>query len=330
MAEDAPIPAILDYGRTPELTRPGDSWPGLRAQACCEIDGQPYMLYGGVLAPAVAPHLIRAPDPAKIREAVHRQGAHGALWSYDWDCGPSPWYFVACDNPKYSVESFPHQTTRNRTRSGLKRTEVRRVAADWLASNGYSVFAANFALYGAVPESAEQYRASMAASESTTEWWGAFCGTDLAAYTGVFFDSGASFISVDKFHPEFRSNYAMNALRFKVAHHYVVERGFRYLSGGPRALAHETSVAEVRVKMGWRLIYAKLGVYWTPKVSMARRALLLGARVPGASRLPIGGMLQKARTVDLSMRIAEACRRNECPPELDDEALTYIKSIKRD
>lgn len=321
---DVPKPAPPTV---PDVAQPGSCGPGLAAEACCEIDGQPWMRYQGMIAPAVAPDRIRPPNLASVKKAVAAQRALGAMWTYDWDCARTPYYYVLCDDPEYDISRFPSASTRTHTRAGLRRTEVRRVSAAQVADLGYAVYAANFALYpDDTPMTAEAFRAMVMGGAAHTEWWGGFCGSALAAINNVFFDGDAAFEGFSKFDPSLRNSYPANAVRYEAARHYLRDRGFRYYSGGARALTHQTSVAEMRLRMGWRLVYARLGLYLAP---LARLAVRLGPMLsygPLARSKFLASSRQKLDTARLLVRIADACASNTFPPDLDDGVTPHKQS----
>src|SRR5262245_6059472 len=111
----------------------------------CDIAGQSWVFYKGILTPAAPPHRTGPQDPAVIERAVAHHDAWGALWTSDWNSQRSPWFYMVCDDPGYSIDKISSASARRGTRLGLQRTQIRRTTADWIAANAFEVHDANFA-----------------------------------------------------------------------------------------------------------------------------------------------------------------------------------------
>jgi hypothetical protein len=274
------------------------------------------MLYRRMLAPAVASDLSRTPPRDAIAAEVRRHNALGAMWTYDWDCGPSPWYFVICDDPAYDVERIPRRKVRSSVRQGLRRTKVRRVEAEWLAAHGHGVYTASHSRYtNATPITSAEF-ASLIRSKHDSELWGGFVEDQLVAFGEVFEQDGAAFLGTIKFDPSHSNAKPSNSMELNLARHYVVERGCRYFTGGPRPLVHETTVDLFRYKMGWRVVYARLGLYLRAPLRMAL-ACGAGPMARWIGRIPaLGSVAHSVQSLSFMARIARACERGENPPDL--------------
>ncbi|MEE8170119.1 MAG: hypothetical protein V3T70_06185 [Phycisphaerae bacterium] len=283
-----------------------DSRPSrLAAQTCCQAVGLPWMRYKGMLTPALAPHRSRDVSQRDIARAIKAQRVFGAMWTFDWDCESAPYYYVVCSDPAYDVERIPNAQARRNTRLGLRRSELELVSAEWVADHCYGVYQAAFERYGnAAAESHAAFRATALETAGFSDWWVARSDSRPIAFAEVFFDGDAAFIGHIKFDYAERNKYPMNALEFTLGRHYVVERGFRYLSGGPLNVYHKTSVHDFRLRLGWRKAYCRLGVCWNMSIRSALRLRL--DRI--VQVVAPAGWRRKLETVQRMSQLADACR----------------------
>src|SRR4051812_5527602 len=93
----------LDGARTREAVVPaGGRYSALYPHVL--VDGQPWILYKGILTPFSLPHRSRPSSPQVIADAVSQYHSAGAIWTYDWDCQRTPWFYMVCDDPEYSID----------------------------------------------------------------------------------------------------------------------------------------------------------------------------------------------------------------------------------
>ena len=96
---------------------------------------------GGKMLLYFGPHLKETLSLHSVQALIHRKKAWGAFWNYGWDCGDEcPWYAYICDTPGYDLDKIKSGNSRKTIRRSLERCEVRKVAASWLADNGYETY----------------------------------------------------------------------------------------------------------------------------------------------------------------------------------------------
>jgi len=74
---------------------------------------------------------------------------------------------------------------------------------------------------------------------------------------------------------KFDPAYPMHALYYTIAHHYLKEQGYKEIDNGSRPLLHETNIGDFLLRLSWRKVYCRLGIYLTWPV----RAALSLARI---------------------------------------------------
>jgi len=252
----------------------------------------PWVRVHGLLIPDIPPHVPLDIDRAELAAIVVAQRAVGATWTFDWDCGPTDWWFGVCDDPAYDVDRLPNSNARRKVRAGLARTRVERVEAAWLVRNGYDLYMRAFDRYaGATMRSPEEFRQTIEGvrvhpGDLPWEFWGAFDENGrLVAAAYCRLQPPCLALSSALFDPGAKAGYPMNALYFEIARHYLRDRGFSYVQSGSRPLLHRTNVDDFRTGLGWRRCYAKLGVLVLPPLGLAARAWRTAR--PLVARLPL-------------------------------------------
>ncbi|MBN2445611.1 MAG: GNAT family N-acetyltransferase [Phycisphaerae bacterium] len=214
-----------------------------------------------------------------VKRMVRERRAWGAAWSYAWDCGvEGPWFTYVCDNPDYDLCEITSKSTRAYIRRGLHKCDVRQADLAWLAVHGYDTLsksATRYQNYSLASRQSFNRHMNALAQEGDYECFGVWVKDKLAAYAITRVFAHNVLLASTKFDPAYSSARPMYALYFVVARHYLVERGLREVVGGWRELMHETNIGEFRVKMGWRKVYCRLGLYLVPWF----RCALAAARV---------------------------------------------------
>jgi hypothetical protein len=256
----------------------------------------PWVRVGPFLLPDLPPHVPVEVDRLGLSITAARRGALGAFWPFDWDCGPTSWWYVICDAQGYDLDAIASKNARRDTRYGLARTDVRRVEPGWLAANGYELYLKATRRYaGHNPRNLEEYYGTILgvrthAGDPPWEFWGVFDRKDnLVASANCRLQAGCCIMSTATFDPDAGRLFPMNALYFTLARHYLNERGLSYLASGARPVSHDTRVEEFRLRMGWRKCHTRLGALLPPPIALGARAwdLLrpaLGRVIPLRSR----------------------------------------------
>jgi len=212
-------------------------------------------------------HLRDNLDLDAVKKWVHKKGALGAIWSYDYDCGQEgPWYHYVCDTIDYDVDKIKKKV-RYYVRRGLESCTVRPVECSWLADNGYDVYINAVSRYsGSVssePVDRESYRKEMRinSNKPNLEAIGVFVNKKLAAYATLFACGERVQIYTSQFDPAYSKTYPMYALYYTIAHDYL-KKGYKEIDNGSRPLLHETNIGAFLLRLGWRKAYCRLGIYF--------------------------------------------------------------------
>jgi hypothetical protein len=249
-------------------------------------------------------------DRAHIRAALRETGALLAQWTEGWDTAPCDWWYVCCDRKDYDISSL-RKAARYDVRRGLQQCQVRKVDAEWFASNGFPVYSAAFRHYGTTPgltetEFVDEFRAH--ATYPGRETWGAFMNDRLIAWESCIVIDDAVVSASAKCDPAYFIARPNNALVYVLTRHYLRERRLRYVTSGSRVLLHATNVQAFNEKMGYRKVYCPLRTELGSIV-----AFLTMLRLPGwARRLGLGtllrGPIDKLDAVAAAVRVSRSCQ----------------------
>ncbi len=219
-----------------------------------------------------------------VQEFVRQKRAWGAMWTYGWDSeSEGQWYRYICDIPDYDIEKIESKSTRKDIRRCLKQCAIKEVDLTWLAPNGYQTYINASRRYAHfVPLSKDRFEKNMLdlAEKSGYEAWGVFQEDTVIAYAIAQICDDSVQLLVAKFDPDYAKAYPMYGLYYSIAQHYLKQQKYRQVLGASRALLHETNIGDFRLKMGWRKVYCRLGLY----LVLRARLILFLAR---ALRIPI-------------------------------------------
>lgn len=224
-------------------------------------DDIPWVKDGWSLRPLAMPHRTVRVEVKQVRAAMRKVGAWVAIWNDVWDVAETEWWWVCATDPDYDIDSLPKKS-RQKVRAGLRRCEVRRVEPCWLADHGYDTYRSAFSRYedAAGPASRETFaqQVNADAEYQGREIWGAFKDGSLVAFASCILVEDAVAIARLKSDPDSLSSYPNNALIFSLTHHYLAERGFNYVTGGHRAISHDTDIGQFLERMGFRRVFCPL------------------------------------------------------------------------
>jgi hypothetical protein len=278
-------------------------WLRARGIRLYDVDGIPWMIYRRALIPAVVAPLFVSPPARALAVALRRSGGWLARFSTAPVTQPSPWWYVVCD--AYDPARLS-ANVRSKVSRGMRRCQVRRLEADWLAEHGYDCYAAAFARYGGPrPSDRTRFAANARATRNgPQEYWGVFAGARLAGYCQCIVEGDHACTNVFKYDPTQLGHYSSYALVHCLATHYVVERGIT-LNNSTRAIAHDTNVQDFLLRLGFRRRYGHLVVVYRPWLAALVRALYparhLVAALPDPPRAPLTGLM-----------FQESLRRQSC------------------
>ena len=283
------------------------------------IGGRPWRRSGRVLEPLGFPHLHdRAPpDRAALRGYLRRRPGVVARWTDRWDQGAqgSPWWWVCCDDPDYSVEAIRSKRGRRGIRRGLRSCVVEPMAPSRFVELSYPILVESLKRYGVARrhfpvERGYRDRWMRASEYGGRTFWGASVGGDLAAYAICSEADGGAIIGVTKSRRALRSHCPNNALLFELTRHYLRDRGLRFVTNGARTLLHPTEINSFLERMNYRRVPARLNLEFGPWISGPMRRWLLPVAGAVGRSLParfsgVGEALQALSLADELSRLSE-------------------------
>jgi hypothetical protein len=252
------------------------------------LDGVPWHLYGRALMPLAMPHIPIEVDRAGLREAMAQTKALLACWTTHWNgYDDSEWWWVACDQDEYDVETVTSPAGRQSIRKGLRSCSVSRVEAAEFRSLAYPIQRAALVRYGAKPPTESEWAGHVdhLSSYPGTEFWGAFYDGHLAAFVICLVIDGAVDLGSAKSDPDFHKHEPNAALFYTVCKHYL-GNGLGYVTNGSRTLSHPTAINAYLEKLGFRKIPCRVEVELSPVAKAIHAAgLVTWGRYAGFSKL---------------------------------------------
>jgi hypothetical protein len=145
---------------------------------------------------------------------------------------------------------------------------VRRVEPAQFAPLAYPILCAALLSYGERPPERAQFISKIrkSAEYPGTEYWGAFRGTDMAAFSTCRRVDDAITLGSTKSVPELHRYNPNAALFYTIAMHYLGS-GALYVTNGSRTLWHPTSINEFLLRLGFRRAYCRLNIEFSPLLS---------------------------------------------------------------
>lgn len=234
----------------------------------------PWHLYGRVLMPLTMPHIPLIVDRSHLRKVMSKCGALLACWTTDWDCaGATEWWWVACDQDNYGVETLPSSSGRRSIRKGLRECEVRLLDVEEFCDFAYPIYRAAIESYGAQSPDREAFARNVhgLACYEGTDFWAAFCENQMAAFTVCQIRDGAVDLSMAKSDPRFHRHEPNAALFYGLTRHYL-SGGIEYVTNGARTLSHPTTINDFLEKLGFRKVYCRVEVELSLTASLVNRS----------------------------------------------------------
>ncbi|MGD1042509.1 MAG: hypothetical protein ABR913_05530 [Sedimentisphaerales bacterium] len=202
---------------------------------------------------------------ADVKKFARKKGVLCLMWNYDHDyTKEGPWFRCICDKADYDISQIERKKIRYYIRCGLTKCTIRQVDFQWLADNGYNTYVNAASRYNNFTvETKERFRERMLAYKNVpnSEAFGAFVDENLAAFMTVFIYGDSVLNPRAHFDPAYSDFCPMYALYYWAAKHYLTEKGYKEFDRGERHLAHETNFDEFLLRMGYRKVYCRLGLY---------------------------------------------------------------------
>jgi hypothetical protein len=270
------------------------------------LDGVPWHLYGRVLMPLSMPHIPIEVDRAALRTAMAHTKALLACWTTHWDgYDDSEWWWVACDQDEYDVETVASPAGRQSIRKGLRNCSVSRIEATEFRSLAYPIQRAALVRYGGRPPTEAEWAEHVdhLAGYPGTEFWGAFHDGHLAAFAVCLIIDGAVDLGSAKSDPDFHK-YEPNAALFHTVCKHYLGNGLGYVTNGSRTLSHPTAINDFLEKLGFRKVHCRVDVELSPVAKIIDAAgLVKWGRYAGFPKL-IGARWSQLESFARLMTIA--------------------------
>jgi hypothetical protein len=248
---------------------------------------------------------------ADLRTLLSLSGAWLARYPGDLiagGAGPDSWYYVVCE--RFVPLSELAGKIRTQVRKGMRTFTVRRVAADWLAANGYPCYrTAHSRYHNARPMSREAYERGISGSEGPYEHWGVFAGDTLAGYTSCVVGDEWVNHSVAKYDPAYLKDRSAYLLVRVPIEEYVGNRHLA-LTNGSRTISHDTNYNLTLQRLGFSLRACELRLVYRPALAFAVRIAYPFHGLIG--RLPRVGPVDATRGIlqmEQIVRLQDAHRR---------------------
>jgi hypothetical protein len=272
-------------------------WLRRHGERIHDAAGVEWRTYRGILVPVSDVPCAIELSQADARRLLRESGAALVRYPGRGETGGSTgngWYYVVADTCP-TLEALDKKV-RYEVRQGLKRCQVRQVAAAWLAEHGYECYRAAHARYRHTTADDEAtFRTDMLSrTDGPFEHWAVLAGDRLAGYSRCNVAAPWVHHSVAKYHPEYLGERAAYALVRAHLEEYVGRRGLK-LVNGTRTMSHDTDYNRFLLKQGFRCVVCELRVVY-------RRLLGFGVRLfyPARSflsRLPDTAVLSRVRAV---------------------------------
>lgn len=187
----------------------------------------------------------------------------------------SPWYAVTCR--KFIDLDECSSKLRSHIRRGLRRCVVRQVDAEYMADNGYDVYAAAYTRYKNVKGPAlsrTEWERTTRADKSfpdLRDYWAVFVDNQLAGYSKTMnYGNIETAYDVSKYDPKHLGDYSAYAMQFTMNEYYLRQRQVGYVNVGFRTISHDTNIQEFRIKnFGFERTPTNLYVRYHPWVAAA-------------------------------------------------------------
>lgn len=180
------------------------------------------------------------------RELIRISAAPMLRWTSHFDSTSNrEFYYVVCEEFK-PIDSYDRKK-RNLLRNAGKRCRVIPDSKALVATKGFEVYRKAYHSYVSYFSPLSETDFTRLIMNSKNEVWAVISQeTDqMIAYAEVGQHGDYVEYSMVKFHPDFlRWHNPSEALFYSMNYHYLVERKFRWILDGARALSHSTNVQE--------------------------------------------------------------------------------------
>ena len=195
-------------------------------------------------------HRLITPSRAEIKEVFAKQPKAVAVRFLSAVDGPGRTTCLWVRRGDYDLASV-HSKSRNQTRRGLERFEVRELGWNELAEKGWEAHRDTAARHGLQPPKSLGLDVGLGACAAYSAW-GAFAGEDLAAYLVALKIDDWVEILVQRSANAYLKLYPNNALVFTAVKHYLSQPGVATVSYGLEGIeGMSSSLGHFKESMGF-------------------------------------------------------------------------------
>lgn len=225
------------------------------------------------LSYGIAP--LSPPSRVTLGELCHRRlsllsGILYVRWESDFDSlSESNWWHIINDDPSSANISSFSSKVRNQIRRGNKRFMCRPVSREFIAEEGYSVYKAVSIAHAPTRNclTNEEFILAICSMHESTEFWGVFSieTARMVGFSENYIEDKTCFYNTIWCKPAAMKDYCAYSLFYSMNKHYLLDRGFLYVSDGARSLSHSTNIQDFLIsKFRFRKAYANLNVLYHP------------------------------------------------------------------
>lgn len=182
---------------------------------------------------------------------------------YDFDCGDETSFWYVIKDSFGGMEELSSKM-RNQVKKCFKTMHVERIAADYLANNGYEVFVAavdNYRIKATAPTKEEFEDRISKGTEN--EYWGVIDNETgkLVAFSMNAVTNECCEYRTMKAIPKYQKLYAYYGLIYEMNRYYLEERKVKYVNDGARSITNHSNIQPFLIdKFRFRKAYCHISI----------------------------------------------------------------------
>lgn len=258
--------------------------------------------YNGALVPADATPVFTQINTEDAKQLLKQSNAYFLRYSSDPVQTEKAWWYIVCHEYNKATLSG---STRSKINRGGKRCRVKKLEADWFQQNGYACYYAAYQRYtNMTPITENDFKTSIQTKiNGPFEWWGVFVNDILVGYCECIIEEKDIATNIIKFDPQYFKQYTSYALFDTLLSHYTAQ-GMQ-VSNGNRSIAHDTSMQEFLIKLGFTKHYCTLNIIYRPPFSLIINILYKSRKL--IKRLPQHRLSNQVNALIFQEKIMRQC-----------------------
>ena len=206
-------------------------------------------------------------EEANVRKLLAKGGGYAVRNVFDFDRVSSSEFWYIVKDSFGGMEELSAKT-RNQVRRCFRECDIRMVTIEEIKKSGYTIYKAahkGYKVKSAVL-SQKDYEEGLSSISDRQEFWGAFDKQTgiMIAYAQNIITGEVCNYSVLKAIPDFQKRcYPYYGLIYEMNRHYLVDRGYRFVSDGARTMTNHSNVQQFLVeKFAFRKAYCHMKMYY--------------------------------------------------------------------